>query len=145
MTRTTTATAFLALCGFAAHANPLPEVPAPKIPTDAEISAPQIDRAPLTKERTADAKFWIVAGALGGSAAADYLSTSRLPWTKFHENDPLYGRYPTGARLAAVGGCFYAAELTAAYLLKRYGQHHHWRNTTLNLEGNDVSRNKTSI
>jgi hypothetical protein len=93
-------------------ANELPEAPIAKVPV---------------KEPVIDHKFIVSMALLGGAAAADYTTTSALltkGWA--YERDPLYGRHPSNARLAGEGAAFYAAEITGAYLLKRYGQKHHW-------------------
>ena len=42
------------------------------------------------------------------------------------ETNPIFGRHPTNARLAATSGAYFGAEVAGAYLLKRYGQHHKW-------------------
>jgi len=95
-----------------AYSNELPESPVAK---------------PIPTEHVINRQFILVLGALGGAASADYITTSALLGKDWgYEKDPLYGRHPSNARLAGEGAAFYAAEITGAYLLKRYGQKHRW-------------------
>jgi len=103
-------------CVAGLPANELPDSPRPKIAI----------LRPVPVHRVTDTKFWMVAGALGASAAADFVTTERMLARGHHEMNTLFGAHPSKLRVATVGGAYFAGEVILAYELKRVGRHHRW-------------------
>lgn len=106
----------------AVRADELPTAPIPNGTVIVKLNQPPR----IMRERVADRKFWTMVGILGAAKAADLVTTQRLLNRGGYETDPIYGRHPSSARLAAVTAGYFGAEVVGAWLLKRYGRHHRW-------------------
>lgn len=108
----------LALCAVGSFGQSyLIEAPKPK---------PIVERPKPVLGRTTDKKFWLTVGILAASDAADSITTRRALDRGSYETNPLYGTHPSNARMIAVGGAYFAAEVVLAYELKRFSRKHKW-------------------
>ena len=64
-----------------------------------------------------DWKFWSAIGGTGASYAADYV-TSQQCQPRCTETNPMFGPHPSAARVAAVGGAFFAGETLLAHWMR---------------------------
>jgi hypothetical protein len=77
------------------------------------------------KVKTLTPSFFLVSGALGASATADYITSTHWKPGQY-ETNPILGRHPSNADVVAFGSVYFTGEVGLAYFLKRYGQRHSW-------------------
>ena len=117
----------VSLAAAPARANELPDMPKPKADATNFVERKTVFPAkPAVKERTASKSFFAVVGTLGASSAADWLTTSQTLERGNHETNGVLGPHPSNGQIAAFGAGYYAGEITLAYFVKKFGEHHHW-------------------
>jgi hypothetical protein len=91
-------------------------------------ASPIAKTEPVARERVADKKFLVAIAILGTTKAIDFEITAQWlnPKADHYEANPLYGKYPSNARLACENAGIFAGEVAMAYLLKKWGRDRWW-------------------
>jgi hypothetical protein len=91
-------------------------------------ASPIAKTEPVARERVADKKFFVALAILGTTKAIDFETTAQWlnPKAEHYEADPLFGKYPSNARLACENAGIFAGEVAMAYLLKKWGRDRWW-------------------
>jgi hypothetical protein len=76
--------------------------------------------------RVADRKFITIMAILGTAKTMDAVSTERMLNRGGHENNSMFGRYPSTGRIAGVNAAYFSGEVALAHVLNRYGRRHRW-------------------
>ena len=80
------------------------------------------------KARVSDRKFWLLVSVSTASMVADYETTqSCLKRLTCKELNPIFGsRYPSRARMYAIGGALTSLSVYGSYRLKKKGKWYWW-------------------
>ena len=77
----------------------------------------KVEGAPVPKR--SNKIFWLGTAALAASKTFDAVTTRRLLDNGGHENNPVFGRHPSPAKLGLVNAAFFAGETFLYYKTER--------------------------